>query len=116
MIEEKDILRGEPINGHILIKVDQSQVKEDLGLSKDSLLYIPQEKAFASASSRGVVVKLAKDAFGNKYKERFGDEIIPPAIGDIVHFIPYQSNRMDKDGEYYLITDDGVKFIERKQQ
>lgn len=109
-----DILKGEPINGHILIRVDQTQVKEELGLSKDSMLYIPQEKAFASASSKGVVVKLASDAFGRKYQEKFGDEINPPKVGDIVHFVPYQSNMMDKNGEYYLITDDGVKFIERQ--
>jgi hypothetical protein len=114
VIVESDILKGEPINGHILIKVDMGQVKEDLGLSRDSLIYVPQEKAFASASSRGVVVKMANDAFGRKYKERYGDDTISPNIGDIVHFIPYQSNMMDKDGEYYLITDDGVKFIERK--
>ena len=113
-INKEDVLRGEPINGHILIKIDLTQVKEDLGLAKDSLLYIPQEKAFAHSSSRGVVVKMASDAFGGKYKEKYGDEIRPPAIGDIVHFVPYQSNQMDKDGEYYLITDDGVKFIERK--
>lgn len=114
MIEKKDILKGEPINGHILIKVDLGQVKENLGLSRDSDLIIPQEKEFACAASRGEVVKLASDAFGCKYKERFGEEINPPEIGDIVHFVPYQSNKMDKEGEYYLITDDGVKFIERK--
>jgi len=112
-IEVKDILKGEPINGHILIKVDLGQVKENLGLSRDSALYIPQEKAFASASSKGIVVKMATDAFGQKYKEKYGKEINPPKVGDIVHFVPYQSNMMDKDGEYYLITDDGVKFIER---
>lgn len=114
-ISKEDVLRGEPINGHILIKIDNDQVKEDLGLAKDSLLYIPQEKAFAHSSSRGTVVKMASDAFGGKYKEKYGDEIKPPNIGDIVHFVPYQSNQMDKDGEYYLITDDGVKFIERKK-
>ncbi len=113
MIEAADILSGEPINGHILIKVDVGQVKESLGLSRDSALYIPQEKAFASASSKGVVVKMACDAFGRKYKEKYGEEINPPTIGDTVHFVPYQSNMMDKDGEYYLITDDGVKFIQR---
>lgn len=118
MIETKDILAGEPINGHILIRVDLGQVKEDLGLSRDSKLILTemQEKSFAGASSRGVVVKMATDAFGHKYKEKYGDEINPPSVGDIVHFVPYQSNRMDKDGEYYLITDDGVKFIERAKK
>ena len=113
-INKEDVLRGEPINGHILIKIDLSQVKEDLGLSKDSLIYIPQEKAFAHSASRGVVVKMATDAFGRKYKEKYGEEIHAPKLGDVVHFVPYQINQMDKDGEYYLITDDGVKFIERK--
>lgn len=115
MIEVADILAGEPINGHILIKVDLGQIKEDLGLSRDSKIVLTemQEKTFAGASSKGIVVKMATDAFGNMYKEKYGKEINPPQIGDIVHFVPYQSNRMDKDGEYYLITDDGVKFIQR---
>lgn len=116
MIEKEHVLAGEPINGHILIKVDLGQVKEDLGLSRDSKIILTelQEKAFAAASSRGEIVKMASDAFGRKYKEKYGEDINPPNIGDIVHFVPYQSNRMDRDGEYYLITDDGVKFIERK--
>ncbi len=114
-IDTQDILRGEPINGHILIRVDVGQVKESLGLSRDSALYIPQEKAFAQSSSKGVVVKMATDAFGSKYKEKYGKEINPPAVGDIVHFVPYQSNQMDKDGEYYLVTDDGIKFIQRAE-
>lgn len=117
-IEKEDVLRGEPINGHILIRIDLERVREDAGLSKDSKIILTdmQEKAYAGASSRGEVVKMASDAFGCKYKEKYGKEINPPVIGDIVHFVPYQSNKMDKDGEYYLITDDGVKFIERKQQ
>ncbi len=114
-IDTNDILSGEPINGHILIKVDMGQVKENLGLSRDSKIIISQEKSFAQASSKGVVVKMATDAFGSKYKEKYGSEINPPKIGDIVHFVPYQSNQMDKDGEYYLVTDDGIKFIQRGQ-
>lgn len=112
-ISTEDVLRGEPINGHILIKVD---VDEILGKSKDSVIQIVEsvEKAYAASASKGVVVKMATDAFGNKYKEKYGHEINPPQVGDIVHFIPYQSNRMDKEGEYYLVTDDGIKFIERK--
>lgn len=115
-ISTEDVLRGEPINGHILIKIDLGQVKEDMGLSRDSKIILTdtQERAFACASSRGEVVKMASDAFGAKYKEKYGKEINPPKLGDMVHFIPYQSNMMDKEGEYYLITDDGVKFIERK--
>ncbi len=117
-ISKEDVLKGEPINGHILIKIDLGDVKESLGLARDSKIILTehQEQAFASASSKGVVVKLASDAFGRKYQEKYGEQINPPVIGDIVHFVPYQSNRMDKDGEYYLITDDGVKFIERTQK
>ena len=116
MIKEKDILNGEPFNGHILIKVDLGQVREDLGLSRDSKIVLTemQERSFAGASSKGEVVKMAQDAFGDKYQERFGKVDNPPKVGDIVHFVPYQSNKMDKEGEYYLITDDGVKYLERK--
>lgn len=115
-ISEVDILKGEPINGHILIKVDLGLIKENLGLSRDSLIELSemQEQTFAGSSSKGEVIKMSGDAFGRKYKEKYGEEIVPPGIGDILHFIPYQSMKMDKKGEYYLITDDGVKFIERK--
>lgn len=118
MISKEDVLRGEPINGHILIRIDMDKVREDAGLSKDSKLILTenQEKAYAGASSRGIVVKMATDAFGSKYKEKYGNEINPPDIGDVVHFVPYQSNKMDKEGEYYLVTDDGVKFIERSER
>ena len=114
-IKKEDILNGEPINGHILIRVDLGDVKEELGLSRDSKIVLTemQEKAFAGASSKGNVVKMATDAFGQAYKDKYGTDINPPKIGDIVHFIPYQSNKMDPDGEYYLITDDSVKFIQR---
>lgn len=114
-IEEKDILNGIPINGHILIKIDLGAVKENLGLSRDSRLVLTemQEKSFASASTKGLIVKMAKDAFGSKYKEKYGEEIEAPVVGDTVHFVSYQSNMMDKDGEYYLVTDDGIKFFER---
>lgn len=113
-MKESEVLAGEPINGHIVIKIDQKQVKEDLGLSEDSPLYIPQERSFAGASSRGKVVKMARDAFGKKYKERFGDDTVSPKVGDVVHFVPFQSAKMDKEGLYYLVTDDSLKFIERQ--
>lgn len=113
-MKEAEVLAGEPINGHIVIKIDQSQVKKDLGLSEDSMIYIPQERAFAGASSRGTVVKMAKDAFGQRYKERFGEDISAPVVGDIIHFVPYQTAKMDDEGLYYLVTDDSIKFIERR--
>lgn len=117
-MEIEDILNGEPINGHILIEVDLGSVKESLGLSRDSKIVLTdtQEKAFAGASSKGTVVKMATDAFGRKYKEKFGDEFKSPTVGDILHFIPYQSSKMDEEGRFYLITDDGVKFIQRKSK
>lgn len=115
-MKESEILRGEPINGHILIKVDKSTVRKELGMAEDSPIYVPQEKSFASASTRGEVIRMASDAFGLKYQERFGEEIKPPVEGDTVHFVSYQSAKLDEEGVYYLITDDGVKFIERKEQ
>lgn len=117
-ISKEDVLAGEPINGHLLIQVDLGQIKEDLGLSRDSKIILTetQEQAFAAATSKGVVVKMAADAFGAVYKERYGREVEPPEVGDMVHFVPYQSAKMDKDGEYYLITDDGVKFIQRRNK
>jgi hypothetical protein len=116
MIEVKDILAGEPINGHIVIRVDVEQIREDLGLPRDSKLILTemQEKRFAGASSKGVVVKMATDAFGQVYKDKYGKDIDPPKIGDIVVFTPYQNAKMDNEGEYYMLTDDSIKFVIRK--
>lgn len=113
-MKEAQILNGDPLNGRLIVKIDQEQIKEDLGLSKDSSLYIPHEQAFAGASSRGKIVNMAKDAFGNKYKERYGSEIVPPRVGDFVHFVPYQSAKIDKDGEYYFVIDENINFVERQ--
>lgn len=113
---EADILAGEPINGHILIKVDLAQIREDLGLPADTALELPEsyQKQIAHASDKGTIVKMAKDAFGSEYKKRFGQDTVSPKVGDRIHFVSYQSKKMDRNGEYYLVTDDSIKFIERK--
>lgn len=113
---EADILKGEPINGHILIKVDLKQIREDLGLPVDTALELPEsyQKAVAAASDKGTIVKMAKDAFGKVYKERYGKDTISPKVGDRIHFVSYQSRKMDNKGEYYLVTDDSIKFIEQR--
>jgi hypothetical protein len=115
-MKEADILNGEPINGHILIKVDLSQIREELNLPNDTRLELPEsyQKAIAAASDKGTVVKMAKDAFGSEYKRRFGQDIVAPEVGDRIHFVSYQSKKLDRLGEYYLVTDDSIKFIERK--
>lgn len=117
MIVEADILEGECLNGRIVVKVDIGQIKEDLGLSRDSKLILTdsQEMSFAGASSKGTVIKMAPDAFGQKYREKYGNEINPPKVGDIIHFTPYQSSRMDKNGEYYQVIDECVNFVQRKK-
>lgn len=113
-MKAEDIVKGEPINGFILIQIDRSQVKKDLGLSEDSALYIPHEENFARSANKGVVVKMAPDAFGTKYKETYGADVKPPSEGDVVYFVPYQASQLDNEGEYFLIADDSVKFIERQ--
>lgn len=115
-MKECDILNGEPINGHILIKVDLSQIREDLGLPMDTALELPEsyQKQIAAASDKGTIVKMARDAFGSEYKRRFGQDTVAPKVGDRIHFVSYQSRKMDQKGEYYLVTDDSIKFIEQR--
>ncbi len=112
-MKECDILKGEPINGHILIKVDITQIRKDLNLPSDSKLELPESyrKAIAAASDKGVIVKMAADAFGSEYKKRFGADTYTPKIGQTILFTSYQSRKMDDEGEYYLVTDDSIKFI-----
>lgn len=116
-MKEFEILSCEPINGTLVVKVDLDMVKEDLGLSKDSKLILTemQEKTFAGASSRAKIVSMAADAFGAKYQERYGVEIVPPKVGDFVYFTAYRPAKLDQDGEYYKIKDDSVDLIVRSK-
>lgn len=115
-MKESDILKGEPINGHILIKVDLAQIREELNLPMDTKLELPEsyQIAIANASDKGTIVKMAKDAFGPEYKKRFGQDTVSPKVGDRIHFVSYQSKKLDRVGEYYLVTDDSIKFIESR--
>lgn len=115
-MKEADILAGEPINGHILIKVDLKQIREELNLPLDTTIELPEscQKQIAAAADKGTIVKMAVDAFGKEYKKRFGEDTISPEIGDRIHFVSYQSRKMDDKGEYYLVTDDSIKFIEKR--
>lgn len=115
-MKECDILNGEPINGHILIKVDLSQIREELNLPSDTKIELPEsyQKQIAASSDKGTIIKMAADAFGKEYKKRFGADTVSPNVGDRIHFVSYQSKKMDNLGEYYLVTDDSIKFIESR--
>lgn len=112
---KSEILNCDPINGTIIIQVDLGQIKEDLGLSRDSKLVLTdmQEKRFAGATSRGKIIKLSEDAFGAKYQERYGVQIKPPEIGDHVFFTPYQIDKLDAEGEFYKVKDDSIDLVLR---
>jgi co-chaperonin GroES (HSP10) len=112
-MKEFDILEVEPINGHILIKVDLAQIRKELNLPSDTRLELPESyrKAIAAASDKGVIIKMAADAFGSEYKKRFGEDTYTPKVGQTVLFTSYQSRKLDDNGEYYLLTDDSIKFV-----
>ena len=117
-MKENEILRCEPINGTLVVKVDLGMVKEDLGLPRDSELILTemQEKAYAGATTRGKVISMSSDAFGAKYQERYGAEIAPLKVGDFVYFSAYSPAKLDTDGEYYKIKDDSVDLILRAEK
>lgn len=62
---------------------------------------------------KGVIVKMAKDAYGEAFKAKYGDDIDAPGIGDTVMFIPGQAYKTDLEGKYLIIKDEDVMAIER---
>ena len=63
--------------------------------------------------SKGKIIKMAEDAFGTYFMERYGAMEKTPQVGDTVHFIPCQSHKFDVENKYHLINDSDIVAYER---
>jgi hypothetical protein len=65
--------------------------------------------------SKGKILKMAPDAFGHAFSDRYGQDGDKPVIGDTVFFIPNESYKIDVEDKYHLIGDcDIVAFKKGK--
>lgn len=102
--------------GHILIESQLDDVEEYLkqraGLSKDSIIALPQElieAKYDSPSRKGKIVKKAPDTFGKWFKEQYGDIGYLPVVGDVVIYLAPTATYIDVDRKYALIPETSIK-------
>lgn len=65
--------------------------------------YIPVKKRVPI--SKGRIVKMAPDCFGECFVNKYGDVGYTPKLGDIVLFIANESYRIDSADQYHLVCD-----------
>lgn len=64
---------------------------------------------------KGVILVMAPDAFGERYKKNYGtDGGPPPEVGDTVLFVPNQTYKIDAAGQYHIIGDENIVALYRK--
>lgn len=63
----------------------------------------------------GKVIDMAPDAYGIRYKQNYGSDGKPPAIGDVLMFVPNQSYKIDAKGKYHIVGDEHVVAVYRQE-
>lgn len=92
-----------------IIKEDVLTYKRELyGLSKDSSLVLPDMDTGHVPYRLGKILKMAPDAFGERFKRCYGSDFIRPELGDTLMFVPNQSYRLDHAGNYHIIGDEHI--------
>lgn len=57
---------------------------------------------------KGKILKMAPDAFGERFKKNYGTDGSLPAIGDTIMFVPNQTYKIDPAGKYHIIGDENI--------
>lgn len=100
----------------------KKQMKKDMQVSSEFLnkleLVTMQEeidpetgrKKFVHAKrrvpiSKGKIIKMAPDCFGEAFVNKYGDGFYTPKIGDVILFIPNESFKIDAEDKYHLVCD-----------
>jgi hypothetical protein len=99
-----------PFNGRLVVEVIKEDVKEYLkeqyGM-KNSVIALPDSMAENTyvPCNKGKILKMAPDAYGEGFKNRYGDNGLYPEVGDTILFVPMQSEVIDREGKYHLVSD-----------
>jgi len=119
MVKEDNVL-PKPFLGRLLIEAMDADVEEHLkkavGLSSDSRLALPDsyKEQNSVPVKKGRVIDMAVDAFGDAFRNKYGEVGKTPELGDVVYFIPGQSYKIDIEAKYHLISDEDIMATETK--
>lgn len=112
-----------PFLGRILLEAIEdsadSHLKDKLQdkVSKEFLdkFVMTETKNKKVSISKGKIVKMAQDSFGQAYKNIYGSDHEVPEVGDVLYFVPNQSYQFDSANKYHLIAEnDIVGYIKGK--
>ncbi len=111
----KEIENFEPFLGRIVIEMIREDtveyMKKQYGMQADSPLALPEDLVKSGGRvpyKKGRVVKMAKDTFGQRFKDRYGLDGNFPQVGDVLVFIPFESFKLTNDDKYHLIADEDI--------
>lgn len=116
------IINKEPFLGRLIVEVLRDSAEEHIkkqeeakGVSREFLdqFEIVGTKGKKTQITKGKIVKMAPDAFGAMYKERYGEDGVKLNIGDVVYWIPNDSYRVDPNDEYHVISDCNIVMYEK---
>ncbi len=109
-----------PFLGRLLVEVIRDDAEDHLRKQykmENSVLQLPETMTAKKLPvSKGRILEMAPDAFGRVFKERYGDEMECPAIGDVVWFIPNESYRVDSRDTYHIVADQDIVAFEKGEE
>ena len=116
----------EPFLGRLLLEVEKDSAEQHLkdqyaksGVSREFLdkFELPETvKQKNTQIHKGKIIKKAPDAFGQAFRDRYGDDMRSPVIGDVVYFIENESYPLDPNKVFHLIGDCDIVAYRRGEQ
>lgn len=115
----------QPFLGRLVLEIVRDSADEHLkkqyestGVSREFLsqFEIAGTKNKKTPIVKGRIVKKAPDAFGQAFRDRYGNDFNEPEIGNIVYFIPNETYRLDPNDQYHLVGDCDIVAYERGQE
>lgn len=109
--------KAEPFLGKIIVEIVTEDIEDYLkeihGIGKSSLIVLPDTvKIGRMPLQKGKIVKKAQDAFGEAFRQRYGNDFKEPKDGDVVWWIPNQSYKIDIYDKFHAITDQDIVLVE----
>lgn len=122
MITKAELSRFKPFLGRIVVEILQDSAEDHLKNKLGAELKVSSEflqkfqlveaQNKRTPISKGKIVNLAPDAFGELFMSKYG-HMECPKIGDIVLFIPNESYKLDVENTHHVINDvDIVGYVE----